>query len=95
MSNGDGDHQKPAEDHNVYQMVEDFLRGIGQIEGVDYTDVVMAMLAGAARLSLAKDDSLELFQAQSVVAYERMKKILIEATTPPKNWIPDVVRHKC
>jgi hypothetical protein len=91
MSNGNGVHQ-PQEDQNPYQLVEEFIQ---KCDGVDYTDIVMAMLAGAARISILENDSLELFQAQAVVAYERMGKIVREQERKPDSGFPGVIRREC
>lgn len=95
MSNGNGVRQDQPEgkeeDRNPYQMVEDFLQGL---TGMDYSDVVMAMLAGAARVSILENDSLELFKAQSVVAYERMLKMIQEAAPKPQMFM-GAVRRDC
>jgi len=82
MSNGNGAGQRLVEDQNPFMMVDELLQEISQkFPRMDYSDVVMALMAGAARLSLQFGDSLELFKAQSVVAYEKMGKIICHSAT--------------
>ncbi len=94
MSNGNGVHQDQDQSPNPYQLVEEFIAGIGnKIPEAGYSDLVMALLAGAAHISIVEGDSLELFKAQSVVAYERMAKMMAEANKP--QTFEGAVRHDC
>lgn len=62
----------------MMEMVGNFVDHIGEeFPEASYEELIQALLAGGAHLSCIWGESLDMFKARSVIAYESMKKVTV------------------
>jgi hypothetical protein len=63
---------------SMMEMVGNFVDHIGEeFPEASYEELIQALLAGAGHLSCIWGESLDMFKARAVIAYESMKKITV------------------
>jgi hypothetical protein len=67
---------------SMMEMVGNFVDHIGEeFPEASYEELIQALMAGAAHLACIWGESLEMFKARSIIAYESMKKVAVTDRT--------------